>query len=101
MPLLLTLLSVLAAWALLGVLVFGLLFVLKALQGVRRHLEKITMGVRAIEHQARPLGDRVQAAAGSLARAGDAIARLASRLREADRLLGDAAPAIRRILGGG
>jgi hypothetical protein len=55
MELLLTILSVLAFWAFLNVLMVGLYLILKPLEGVRIYLEKITMGVRAIERQTRPL----------------------------------------------
>jgi hypothetical protein len=55
MELLLTILSVLALWAFLNVLMVGLYLILKPLEGVRIYLEKITMGVRAIERQTRPL----------------------------------------------
>jgi uncharacterized protein YoxC len=60
MSLLLTLLSVLAVWAFLTVLVLGLLLIFKVLDGVRRSLEQITMGVRAIEKETQPLGPRAQ-----------------------------------------
>ncbi len=56
MELLLTILSVLALWSLLTVLVLGLLFILKPLEGTRGHMEKIAMGVRAIEKETEPLG---------------------------------------------
>jgi hypothetical protein len=81
MELLLTILSVLAVWALLGVLVFGLLFVIKVLQGVRRHMEKIAMGVRAIEHQALPLGRRAEAVAVAMATAADELAGVKARVQ--------------------
>jgi uncharacterized protein YoxC len=55
---LLTVLSVLAAWALLGVLFVGLLLVFKSLQSIRHWFEKITVGVRAVEHQTRNLPAR-------------------------------------------
>jgi hypothetical protein len=55
MTLLLTILSVLAFWAFLNVLMIGLYLILKPLEGARIYLEKITMGVRAIERQTRPL----------------------------------------------
>jgi hypothetical protein len=55
MTLLLTILSVLAFWAFLNVLMVGLYLIFKPLEGVRIYLEKITMGVRAIERQTRPL----------------------------------------------
>lgn len=55
MTLLLVILSVLALWTLLSLLVVGLLLVLKSLEGVRLHLRKISMGVRAIETETAPL----------------------------------------------
>lgn len=57
--LLLAVLSVLAVWALLGVLAIGLVLVLKTLQSIRGWLERIAMGVRAIETQTTPLGAQV------------------------------------------
>lgn len=57
--LLLAVLSVLAVWALLGVLAIGLVMVLKTLQSVRGWLERIAMGVRAIESETAPLGREV------------------------------------------
>jgi hypothetical protein len=71
MPLLLTILSVLAIWALLGVLIFGLLLTLKALQSIRGWLEKTTMGIRAIQKQTAPLAAHADALAASL---GEAVA---------------------------
>lgn len=56
MALLLTILSVLAVWSLLALLVIGLLLIHKSLQSVMLRLEQITMGVRAIERQTEPLG---------------------------------------------
>ena len=67
MPVLLTALSVLAVWSLLGVLVVGLLLVLKTLESVRGSMEKIAMGVRAIEQETKPLGVRSAALAATLA----------------------------------
>ncbi len=63
---LLTVLSVLAAWALLGVLLVGLLLVVKSLQSIRHWLEKTTMGLRAVEHQTRDLAARGEALTVSL-----------------------------------
>ena len=62
MTLLLSICSVLAVWALLTVLVLGLLLVLKT-------LEKIAMGVRAIEQQTLPLGAHADTLAATLAQA--------------------------------
>lgn len=58
MPLLLTILSVLAVWAFLLVLVIGLLLIFKPLQSVKVRLEQITAGVRAIEQETKPLNKR-------------------------------------------
>jgi len=69
MPVFVTILSVLAVWALLGVLVIGLLLVLKTLEGVRGSLEKIAMGVRAIEQETKPLSAHIDALAATLAAA--------------------------------
>lgn len=95
MALLLTILSALALWALLLVLVVGLLLVLKALESVRGYLEKITMGVRAIEWQLAPLGDGIPATAAALTETADALGGTAARLASADVHLAAAAPALR------
>lgn len=95
MTLLLTLLSVIALWALLSVLILGLLLILRPLQTVRGYLEKITMGVRAIEHQARPLGPRAVALIGSLDEANAGLRSAAARIADVDRGLEAAAPALR------
>ncbi|MDP9068453.1 MAG: hypothetical protein M3N53_08970 [Actinomycetota bacterium] len=58
MTTLLTILSVLAAWALLGVLLVGLFLVLKSLQSIRHWFEKTTVGLRSVEHQTRDLSTR-------------------------------------------
>lgn len=63
---LLTVLSVLAAWALLGVLLVGLFLMVKSLQSIRHWLEKTTMGLRAVEHQTRDLAARDETLAASL-----------------------------------
>jgi uncharacterized protein YoxC len=55
MPLLLTILSVIAAVAFLLVLQIGLLLIMKTLQNIKRYLQQIAMGVRAIETQTIPL----------------------------------------------
>ena len=98
MPLLLTILSVLALWALLTLLVVGLLLILKPLEAIRGHLQKINAGVRAIEQETSPL----EALAGELGPATrelhDALGGLAQRLREADANLIPALPALRAAL---
>ena len=80
MTLLLTICSVLAVWALLTVLVVGLLLVLKTLESIRRSMEKIAMGVRAIEQETLPLSAHADALAATLAGApaGEVVA---ARLR--------------------
>lgn len=55
LSLLLTILSVLAVWALLTALVAGLLLILKTLESIRGTLQKVTAGVRAIEQETAPL----------------------------------------------
>jgi hypothetical protein len=77
---LLTVLSVLAAWALLGVLFVGLLLVFKSLQSIRHWFEKITVGVRAVEHQTRDLSARGYRLTVSLADALEELDRASERL---------------------
>ena len=94
-PVLLTTLSVLAGWSLLGVLAAGLLGVLRPLESIRRSLEQIAMGVRAIETQTAPLGERVDTAAASLGAAADTLGTVAQQLADADRNLEIVAPSLR------
>jgi uncharacterized protein YoxC len=56
MMLVLTILSVLALWSLLALLIVGLLLIRKTLESVRVTLERVAMGVRAIETETAPLG---------------------------------------------
>ena len=91
---LLAVLSVLAAWAFNGVLLAGLLSILKALEGVRQRLEKITMGVRAIETETAPLATHAGAVATSLEQVVSAGGALAGRLADVDRDLDAAAAAL-------
>lgn len=65
-----TVLSGLALWVLLIALILGLSRVLRALEGTRASLDKIAMGVRAIEKETAPLPghiDGVNSSFGSLA----------------------------------
>lgn len=94
MPLLLTILSVLAVWAFLTVLVLGLLLIYKPLVSVRAFLEKITMGVRAIEHQVAPLGVHADTLAARLPDTAAALGAAADALRAVERDL-DRAPGFR------
>lgn len=82
---LLTVLTVLAAWALLGVLFVGLLLVFKSLQSIRHWFEKITVGVRAVEHQTRDLPARGNRLTASLAEALDELDRASDRLSDVRR----------------
>jgi ABC-type transporter Mla subunit MlaD len=90
MRVLLTVLSVLAGWSLLGALAAGLLLILKPLEGVRASLRKITMGVRAIEQETAPLGPGAGTLVGSLNSAagtlGSATQRLADINADLDRV---------------
>jgi hypothetical protein len=92
--LLLTVLSVLAAWTLHGVLLAGLLSILRPLEQVRRYLRRITMGVRAIEQQTAPLAGHAQALIGTLGETSGATAALARQLTAVDRDLDAAASAL-------
>ncbi len=82
---LLTVLTVLAAWAVLGTLFVGLLLVFKCLQSIRHWFEKITVGVRAVEHQTRDLPARGNRLTGSLAEALDELDRASERLSDVRR----------------
>ena len=55
MPLLLTIVSVLAVWAFLTELVVALLLVFKTLESIRGALQRIAFGVRAIERETAPV----------------------------------------------
>ena len=93
--LLLTILSVLGLWTLLGVLILGLYFILKPLQGIRGYLEKVAMGVRAIEQQTVALREQPAQVREALGRAEAALASLAEPLEETGRALEAALPALR------
>ncbi len=95
MPLLLTILSVLAAWALQAVLVVGLGLLLMPLQSIRRNLEKIVWGVRAIEQQTRPLEAHADALTTSLDETSDAVGAAADQLDKVSRDVDVARPAFR------
>ena len=55
-----TVLSGMALWVLLIALVLGLSRVLRALEGIRSSLDKIAMGVRAIEQETNPLPTNIE-----------------------------------------
>jgi len=98
MALLLTILSVLALWGLLAVLAAGLLLILKPLDSVRTRLEQITMGVRAIEQETKPLGARAGTLIAGLSDASNSLGATAQHMAEADHHLGAAAPVLRSRL---
>jgi hypothetical protein len=91
----LTVLSVLAAWSLLGVIAGGLLMILNALKSVRRHMENIAMGVRAIETETAPLGPRAGALIEGLGSGADGLSAIAGRVEQIGRDLDAVAPALR------
>ena len=92
MKILLTALSVLAGWSLLGTIAGGLLLILKPLEAVRSSMRKITMGVRAIEDETRPLGPGAATLITSLGGAADSVGsatqRLAAISRDLDAVAG-------------
>ncbi len=95
MILLLTILSVLAGWALLALLILGLLLILKPLESIRRNLEQITMGVRAIEHETLPLGVRAEALRETLGETAESVDGTAENLAAVALGLDVAAPRLR------
>ena len=95
MPLLLTMLSVLALWAFLTALVVGLLLILKPLEAIRGSLQRITAGVRAIERETAPILDLSERLPGAAAMLRGALDPLAGRLRGFDATLERGLPALR------
>lgn len=91
----LTILSVLAGWTLLGVIAGGLLMILNALKSVRRHMENIAMGVRAIETETAPLGPRAVKLIDGLGQGADGLNAVAARVGDIGRDLEAVAPALR------
>ena len=99
MALLLTILSVLALWAFLTVVIVALLAIRKVLEAIRRSLEQITMGVRAIEVQTIPLGSRAVNVAATLSTLADDIVPLVEVARRVEARTAAAAPLVRRAIG--
>ncbi len=83
----LTALSVLVAWAMLGVVLVGLFLMTKSLQSIRHWFEKTTMGVRAVEHQTRDLTARGAVLTASLRETIEALQALSAPRHEPDRPL--------------
>ncbi len=75
----LTTLSVLVAWALLGVLLVGLFLTVKSLQSIRHWFEKTTVALRAVEHQTDDLHVRGAVLTASLRQAMEALHALPRR----------------------
>ena len=94
MRLLLTTLSVLAGWSLLGTIAAGLLLILKPLESIRGTMRKITMGVRAIEEETRPLGPGATTLIGSLGTTAETLGSVSGRLDEIARELDGVAAAL-------
>jgi hypothetical protein len=99
LPLLLTLLSVLALWAFLTTLIVGLLLVVKPLESIRAVLQRIAMGVRAIERETTPIHDLAHRLPGAAAMLREDLDPLARRLRGFEATIEHALPSVRTRLG--
>ncbi len=95
MPLLLTILTALLAATLVLALVVSLYIILRILQSVRRHIEKINWGVRAIEKETEMLGGVETLNQGLTALAGG-LESVASHFTNVDRNVGPAGEALLR-----
>jgi uncharacterized protein YoxC len=85
---LLTILTILAAAALLVVLGVGLYHIAKTLESIGRSLDKIALGVRAIEVETAPLPARIDGINNSLAPVVGGFAAVGDTLNSADQNLG-------------
>ncbi len=94
----LTVLSVLLFWIFLIVLSVGLWLIFRPLESIRTWLEKIAMGVRAIERETEPLLPQATNLIASLERVDATLGEATDRLATASRDLDTAAPALRRRL---
>lgn len=90
MELLLAILSGLALWVLLAVLVALLGRIRAALASINATLAKIAMGVRAIERETAILSDVLPGTATTLTQVADHAALIASRLASAENRLAEA-----------
>ncbi len=95
MTLIMAILSVLAVWAFLLVLAIGLLIIWKALDSVRGSMEKITMGVRAIEKETDPLSAHAGRLAERIGETNQVVGAASQGLVQLDTDLGLAAPLLR------
>ncbi len=84
MILLLTILTGLEGAVLLIALIWALRKILSALEGIGKSLDRIAMGVRAIEQETAPLGPRVNRANQTLTDLGTGLGSVAERLSHAD-----------------
>lgn len=96
-PVLLTGLTVVGLWSLLLVLITGLYQILQALESIRTTMEKISMGVRAIEEETGPLGSGIDQLAGSLTAGGGGLSVIADRVGDLTRDLKAAGPILRQL----
>ncbi len=96
MVLLLTILTGIAGAALLIVLAIALAKILRVLESIGRSLDKIAMGVRAIETQTTPLPKHIESANGSLSSLYDGLGVAKTHLTGADQKL----DTLTKILGG-
>ncbi len=87
MTLLLTILSVLALWLLLGALIFMLERIRAPLERINRSLAKIAMGVRAIESETGILKAELPTTASALGQIADGGEVIAARLASVDNRL--------------
>ena len=93
MELLLTILTGLAGAILLVALVVSLFLILRALQSVRKYMEKITWGVRAIEKETEMLGG-VETLNGGLTALAGGLESVASHFTNVDRNVGTVGEAL-------
>ncbi len=80
----LTVISGVEGAVLLIALIWALRKFLAPLEGIGRSLDKIAMGVRAIEQEAAPLGPRIDRANNTLTELGGGLGVVAQRLTHAD-----------------
>jgi uncharacterized protein YoxC len=98
--LLFTILSVLALWAFLAIVIVALLTIRKVLEGIRRSLEQITMGVRAIEVQTIPLAGRAVNVIAAFNLLAGGVAPLVETATSVERRTAAVVPLLRRAIGG-
>lgn len=92
MSVLLTVLSVLIVWVFLGLLVIALFVIMKVFGGIRINLEKIAMGVRAIEREADPFAEKTAAVHGALSSAAKTVHDCSGKVAEAAEVVSRARP---------